>query len=116
MGLVLLELLFYVYVLQVLVFPCVLFLLVIVLSVLLRCMDSDYPFGIFKLSSHDLLTGDLQMNAKIKGRSSGKRYFRSILFLDIILFANSVVYLHRVNDEALLVNIINKEYIDSIAA
>jgi hypothetical protein len=29
--------------------PFVLFLLVIVLSVLLRYTDSDYPFGIFKL-------------------------------------------------------------------
>ena len=32
-----------------LVCPFVLFLLVIVLSVLLRYTDSDYPFGIFKL-------------------------------------------------------------------
>ena len=55
------------------------------------------------------------MNAKKKGRSSGKCYFRSILFLGIILFANSVVYLRRVNDEALFVNIINKEYFDDIA-
>jgi hypothetical protein len=78
-------------------------------------MDSDYPFGIFKLLSHDLWTGDLQMNAKKKGRSSRERYFRSILFLGIILFANSVVYLHRVNDEALFVNNINKEYFDDIA-
>jgi len=30
----------------------VLFLLAIVLSVLLRFMDSDYPFGIFKLFLH----------------------------------------------------------------
>jgi hypothetical protein len=30
-------------------YPFVLFLLVIVLSVLLRYTDSDYPFGIFKL-------------------------------------------------------------------
>ena len=36
-------------VLQIVVCPCVLFLLVIVLSVLLRITDSDYPFGIFKL-------------------------------------------------------------------
>jgi hypothetical protein len=40
---------FYVYVLQIVVCPFVLFLLAIVSSVLLRFMDSDYPFGIFKL-------------------------------------------------------------------
>ena len=40
---------FYVYVLQIVVCPFVLFLLAIVLSVLLRYTDSDYPFGIFKL-------------------------------------------------------------------
>jgi hypothetical protein len=38
-----------VYVLQIVVCPFVLFLLAIVLSVLLRYTDSDYPFGIFKL-------------------------------------------------------------------
>ena len=36
-------------VLQIVVCPVVLFLLTIVLSVLLRFTDSDYPFGIFKL-------------------------------------------------------------------
>ena len=36
-------------VLKIVVCPFVLFLLDIVLSVLLRLMDSDYPFGIFKL-------------------------------------------------------------------
>ena len=41
--------LFYVYVLQIVVWHLVLFLLSIVLSVLLRLTDSDYPFGIFKL-------------------------------------------------------------------
>ena len=39
---------FYMYVLQIVVCPFVLFLLAIVLSVL-RYTDSDYPFGIFKL-------------------------------------------------------------------
>ena len=39
----------YMYVLQIVVCPFVLFLLAIVLSVLLRYTDSDYPFGIFKL-------------------------------------------------------------------
>ena len=48
-GFVLLSLQFYVYVLQIVVCPFVLFLLAIVLSVLLRYTDSDYPFGIFKL-------------------------------------------------------------------
>ena len=38
----------YVYVLQIVVCPFVLFLLAIVLSVLLRYTGSDYPFGIFK--------------------------------------------------------------------
>jgi hypothetical protein len=36
-------------VLQIVVCPFVIFLLTIVLSVLLRFTDSDYPFGIFKL-------------------------------------------------------------------
>ena len=40
---------FYVYVLLIVVCPFVLFLLPIVLSVLLRYTDSDYPFDIFKL-------------------------------------------------------------------
>jgi hypothetical protein len=44
----LLDLLFYIYVLLIVVCPFVRFLLAIVLSVLLRYMDSDYPFGIFK--------------------------------------------------------------------
>ena len=48
-GFVFLDLQFYVYVLQIVVCPFVLFLLAIVLSVLLRYTDSDYPFGIFKL-------------------------------------------------------------------
>ena len=39
-------------VLQVIVCPFVLFLLAIVLSVLLRSTDSEYPFGIFKLFLH----------------------------------------------------------------
>ena len=39
----------YVYVLYIVICPCVLFLLAIVLSVLLRYTDSDYPFDIFKL-------------------------------------------------------------------
>ena len=48
-GFVLLDLYFHMYVLQIFVCPFVLFLLAIVLSVLLRFVDSDYPFGIFKL-------------------------------------------------------------------
>ena len=40
------------YVLCIVVCPFVLFLLAIVLSVLLRNTDSDYPFGIFKLFIH----------------------------------------------------------------
>ena len=48
-GFVLLDLYFYMYVLQIVVCPFVLFLSAIVLSVLLRYTDSDYPFGIFKL-------------------------------------------------------------------
>ena len=48
-GFVLLDLQSYVYVLQTVVYPFVLFLLAIVLSVLFRYTDSDYPFGIFKL-------------------------------------------------------------------
>ena len=46
---VLLDLQFYMYVLQIVACPFVLFPLSIVLSVLLRYTDSDYPFGIFKL-------------------------------------------------------------------
>ena len=49
MRYMLLDLQFYVYVLQNIVCLFVLFLLTIVLSVLLRFTDSDYPFGIFKL-------------------------------------------------------------------
>jgi hypothetical protein len=37
----------------------IIFLLAIVLSVLLRLRYSDYPFGIFKLSLHDLGTVNL---------------------------------------------------------
>jgi hypothetical protein len=46
---VLLDLWFYMYVLLIVVCPFVLFLLAIVLSVLLRYTDSEYPFDIFKL-------------------------------------------------------------------
>ena len=50
-GFVLLDLQFYVYVLQIVICPFVFcnFFFAIVLSVLLRYADSDYPFGIFKL-------------------------------------------------------------------
>ena len=56
-GFVLLNLQFYMYVLQIVVCPFVLFLLAIVLSVL-RYTDSDYSFGIFKtlLLRHIYLT------------------------------------------------------------
>jgi hypothetical protein len=47
------------YVLQIVVCPFVLFLLAIVLSVLLRYTDSDYPFGIFKLFLHKILLKDV---------------------------------------------------------
>ena len=50
MGFVLLDLQVYVYVLQNVVYPFVLLLLIIVLSVLYRYTDSDYRFGIIKLS------------------------------------------------------------------
>ena len=46
-GFMLLDLSFYIYVLQIVIHPFVFFLLVIVLSVLLRYTDSDYLFGIF---------------------------------------------------------------------
>ena len=45
----LLDLWFYIYVLQTIVCPFVYFLLAVGLSVPLRYTDSDYPFGIFKL-------------------------------------------------------------------
>ena len=48
-GFVLLDLQFYMYSLQIVVFSFVLFLLAIVLSVLLPLTDSDYPFSISKL-------------------------------------------------------------------
>jgi len=48
-GFVLLDLYFYVYALLIVICPFVLFLSAIVLYVLLRYTDSDYPFGIFKL-------------------------------------------------------------------
>ena len=47
-GFVLLDLQFYMYVLQIVDCPFVLFLLAILLSVLLPYTDSDYPFGIFQ--------------------------------------------------------------------
>jgi len=62
---VLLDLQFYVYVLQIVVFPFVLFLLAIVLSVLLRFRDADYPFGIFKLFLHELGTVNLNKLYKV---------------------------------------------------
>ena len=43
---------FYVFVLQLVICLFVLFLLAIVLSVLLRVTDSNYPFCIFKLFEH----------------------------------------------------------------
>ncbi len=48
-GFVLLDLQFYVYILQIVVCPFVFFLLAIVLSVLLRFTDSDDLFGFFNL-------------------------------------------------------------------
>ena len=48
-GFVLLDLQFYMYVLQIVVCPVVLFLFAIVLHVLLRYKNSDCPFGILKL-------------------------------------------------------------------
>ena len=48
-GFVLLDLLFYMYVLLIVVCPFVIFHLAIVLSVLLLYTDSDCPFGIFNL-------------------------------------------------------------------
>ena len=48
-GFVLLDLLFLCNVLLIVVYPFVLFLLAIVLSVIRRLVNSDYPFGIFKL-------------------------------------------------------------------
>ena len=48
-GFVLLDLQFYMYSLQIVVCPFVLFHLVIVFSVLPRFTDSDYPFSISKL-------------------------------------------------------------------
>ena len=51
-GFVLLDLQFYMYVLLIVVCPFGLFLLGIVLYVLLRFTDSDYPFGNFKLILH----------------------------------------------------------------
>ena len=49
------------YVLSIVVCPFVYFLLAIVLSLLLRYTDSDYPFGIFKL----FLDKDLALHRKL---------------------------------------------------
>jgi hypothetical protein len=54
---VLLDLLFYICVLQIIVCPFVLFILAIVLFVLLLYTDSDYPFGIFELFFSPTFTG-----------------------------------------------------------
>ena len=59
-GFVLLDLQLYMYVLQIVVCPFVLFHLVIVLSVRLRYTDSGYPFDIFKpfFEYHFILASD----------------------------------------------------------
>jgi hypothetical protein len=44
-----------VYSFKIVVCPFVVFLLAMVLYVLLRCTDSDYPFGIFKLFLRKIL-------------------------------------------------------------
>jgi hypothetical protein len=51
----------YVYVLKINVCPFVFFLLAIVLSVLFRYTDSDYPIGIFKIFLHMIydITGEI---------------------------------------------------------
>ena len=70
MGFVLLDLWFYMYVLEIVVCPFVLFPLAIVLSVLLRYADFDSPFGIFKfLLRYPLLYGglrDVRLRVKIQ--------------------------------------------------
>ena len=63
-GVLLLNLQFYRYVLQIVVCPFVLFLLAIVLSVLLRYMDSDYPFGICKLFFHVIVVLTMKVSNK----------------------------------------------------
>ena len=65
-GFVLLGLQFYVYVLQNVVCPFVLFVLVILLSVLLRFTDSDYPFGIFKRFFYHTVWYKLIIGVKFK--------------------------------------------------
>ena len=62
-GFMLLDLQFYVYVLQIVVCPFVLFLSAIVLSVL-RYTDSDCPFGIFKLFLPIILVVTIQHKKK----------------------------------------------------
>ena len=71
-GFVLLDLQFYMYTLQIVVCSFVLFRVVIVLSVLLRYTDSDYPYGIFKLFSippakrkkHHIINAALKSNRR----------------------------------------------------
>ena len=59
------------YVLLIVVCPFVLFLLAIVLAVLLRYTDSDYPFGIFKLFLHALYNMEDSITSKSdKGEES----------------------------------------------
>ena len=61
-------------------YPFVLFLFAIVLSVLLRFTDSDYPFGIFKLFLEYLLVSKtLYFSILIKPPSSpqNKSYYRN---------------------------------------
>ena len=55
-GSITFDLQLYVYVFQIVVCPGVLFLLAIVFSVLLRYMNSDYPFGLQTLLNITILT------------------------------------------------------------
>jgi hypothetical protein len=59
------------HVLSIVVSPFVFFLFAIVLSVLLRYTDSDYPFGIFTLSLHNavdhMISGDQTTATAILG-------------------------------------------------
>jgi hypothetical protein len=93
------------YVLLIVVCPFVLFLLAIVLSVLLRYMDSDYPFGIFKLFNNisktkdpvtqtPLKTGDeLRCSGRVSSSYSTSGTRRVNLVTNLVIY---IVYLYHI--------------------
>jgi hypothetical protein len=77
--LALLDLLFYMYVLEIVVCPFVLFLLAIVVYVLLRYTYSDYPFSIIKLLSPPKKEYNCHNNVDCFWFTSKKKLFKRLV-------------------------------------